>query len=135
MLSRFYIDNLTTKFIKYLVANTSLPISRTWKPGTYVLENQIYVTPTQVIRAKHTGSFTTLDSKNFELLYKYAFGEPYKGLTSNYVSNIKGYDSKTHAVLGNYLRALRDLKNIDLMHLYNCVNNEYLKGVSFNSNG
>ena len=39
---------------------------------------------------------------------------------ANYISNTSYYDSNTHYFLGQYLRMIRDLYNIDLMAYYNC---------------
>lgn len=37
------------------------------------------------------------------------------------------YSDETHYLLGHYLRALRDIKNLDYMHLYNCVMSKEMK--------
>lgn len=37
------------------------------------------------------------------------------------------YSDETHYLLGHYLRALRDIKNLDYMHLYNCVMSKEIK--------
>lgn len=56
----------------------------------------------------------------FEIIEPYIRGKFYKGLTTNFTSNSSLYDSKTHYYLGEYLRMIRDLDDINLMPYYNC---------------
>lgn len=47
-----------------------------------------------------------------------------RGLTKTLKSEGSVYDYKTHEYLGQYLRYLRDAKNINLMSMYNCFSNK-----------
>ncbi len=49
-----------------------------------------------------------------------------------YSSPVHWYDTLTHVHLGNYLRYLRDEKQIDLMPYYNCYSGYEIRGVMLN---
>lgn len=53
----------------------------------------------------------------------YHWGEYIPNVTKTLKLENKIYDSYTHEYLGEYLRFLRDYKNIDLMSMYNCFSN------------
>lgn len=54
----------------------------------------------------------------------YIYGKKYLNLTTNLKLENNLYDRYTHRYLGEYLRFLRDYKNIDLMSMYNCFDGE-----------
>lgn len=61
---------------------------------------------------------------------KYTFGEWYKNLTTNYISNKSYYDYNLHENFGRFLRAYRDYYQIDVMNFYNCFSNRYINSFS-----
>ena len=148
MLQQFYKDTLQSNFIKYLLANTYIPtvpftanIMHVTKGNTYIHDGY-FVTAKKsdavaaiiedLNKAKEKGSIDYLN-KYDEIFIKhepYVFGRQYLGTTTNYVSNVKGYDSTTHYYLGDFLRAYRAYYNIDLMPYYNCFSNEYIDYLS-----
>ena len=58
----------------------------------------------------------------FRILGSYLTKDVTPNVTQVYHSNSKTYDSETHKALGEYLRYLKNIKNVDLMGLYNCFN-------------
>ena len=56
-------------------------------------------------------------------------GEYVPKYTYKYLSTTDFYDSKTHEMLGKYLRLYRDQTNIDLLPFYNCFSNNYNSGI------
>lgn len=72
------------------------------------------------------------DIKYFKVVCPYVEGKRYFGITSNFESNSSMYDSDTHEHLGNYLRMLRDLHDIDLMSYYNCWSGAYTDSIRLN---
>lgn len=148
MLQQFYKDTLQSNFIKYLLANTYIPtipftanIMHVTKGNTYIHDGY-FVTAKKsdavaaiiedLNKAKEKGSIYYLN-KYDEIFIKhepYVFGRQYLGTTTNYVSNVKGYDPTTHYYLGDFLRAYRAYYNIDLMPYYNCFSNEYVDYLS-----
>lgn len=148
MLQQFYKDTLQSNFIKYLLANTYIPtipftanIMHVTKGNTYIHDGY-FVTAKKsdavaaivedLNKAKEKGSIDYLN-KYDEIFIKhepYVFGRQYLGTTTNYISNVKGYDPTTHYYLGDFLRAYRAYYNIDLMPYYNCFSNEYIDYLS-----
>ena len=71
----------------------------------------------------------------FTKISPYVFGEEYYNITGKYTSKISGYDATTHFYLGQYLRMMRDLFDLDLMPLYNCYCGETIQDIDFNESG
>ena len=61
---------------------------------------------------------------------KYTFGEWYKNITTNYISNKSYYDYSLHENFGRFLRAYRDYYQVDVMNFYNCFSNRYINSFS-----
>lgn len=69
----------------------------------------------------------------FTKISPYVFGEEYFNITGKYVSKIQGYDAETHFYLGQYLRMMRDIFDLDMMPFYNCYCGETVADVDFDS--
>lgn len=61
-----------------------------------------------------------IDSNYFDVIEPFVENKFYRGVTTNLQTNSALYDSETHYALGQYLRYLRDMYEIDLMPFYNC---------------
>ena len=77
----------------------------------------------------------TMSVRFFERVSPYVFGQEYFNITGNYKSDLLGYDATTHFYLGQYLRMMRDIYDLDLMPFYNCYGGENLVDIDFNANG
>lgn len=71
----------------------------------------------------------------YELVQPFTFGNDYPKFTEKYISTYSYYDSDTHYHLGKLLRAIRDVKGIDLMPFYNCYNHRMLEDVYLTTTG
>ena len=138
MFQKFYSDNLISKFIKCLLWDTYIPTVDIWKPGKQLTKGFTYVTfDKYIVKAKKDFKLglnsnvpkSGLDNEYFEYIAPYVEGEFYPGVTSNYESNSALYDPDTHYYLGNYLRMLRDLHDINLMPYYNCYSGTILDNI------
>lgn len=123
-MQKFNTNTIESKFIKSILANTYVPLVQVWKPNKAIIKDYIYITRNSIVKAKVSALENVVKSDNdynyFEILEPYVNGAFYKNLTANYVSNTSIYDSTTHKHLGDYLRMIRDLQDIDLMPYYNC---------------
>lgn len=152
MYTRFNDNTIETKFVKQLVANTQVPFISTWKPGDFAIRGMMYITKDAIWRCNHTGypqdimdtctpqehtqiiggSYTNEELiPYFTKVGPYVFGEEYYNITGSYQSNILGYDATTHFYLGQYLRMMRDLFDLDMMPFYNCFCGEYVSDIDF----
>ena len=154
MYTKFYDNTIITKFIKQLVAKTNVPFISTWKPGDFAIRGMFYLTRDAIWKCQHTGypkgiddmcplehistrigTYTTDELRFFVRVSPYVFGEEYFGITGNYQSKILGYDATTHFYLGQYLRMMRDIFDLDMMPFYNCFANELIADVNFDETG
>lgn len=142
-MQQFYTNTIESKFIKDLIATTPLPTIDTLYKGKWIVPSCYYITDCNIVKANHI----TDDEDNYEafqfdpdnfssqltIISPYKFDSSYPGFTSTYSSINDGYDSKTHYYLGNYLRCIRDLHDINLMPFYNCYNGEYVTDIFINT--
>ena len=133
-MQRFNSINTESNFIKNLLATTYIPMERTVREGDYLCEGQDYIFQTEAIHCSKSGYINNYKYLN---LYPAAQWEPIRRmhfwdrdnkLSTNFISNSAGYDFKTHERLGKYLRALRDLYELNLLPLYNCFSNHLISG-------
>lgn len=140
-MQQFYTNTIESKFIKDLIATTPLPTIDTLYKGKWIVPGCYYITDCSVVKANY---ITEEDIEAFQfdpdkassqvtLISPYKFDSSYPGLTSTYSSINDGYDSKTHYYLGNYLRCIRDLHDINLMPFYNCYTGEYVTDITIDS--
>ena len=148
-MQQFYTNTIESKFIKDLIATTPLPTIDTLYKGKWIVPGCYYITDCNVVKANHIAvdENNNVDKDNYDafqfdpdnfssqltIISPYKFDSSYPGLTSTYSSINDGYDSKTHYYLGNYLRCIRDLHDINLMPFYNCYNGEYVTDIFINT--
>ena len=138
-MQQFYTNTIESKFIKDLIATTPLPTVDTLYKGKWIVPGCYYITDCNIVKANHITDDEAFqfDPDNFSsqltIISPYKFDSSYPGLTSTYSSINDGYDSKTHYYLGNYLRCIRDLRDINLMPFYNCYNGEYVTDIFINT--
>ena len=112
-------SNVFIGHIKQLLKNFNLPncpIGESNKePNKHFIENdKIYLYKYDENRALNETVTVT----------HYIFNRFYPNLTSNLKLDNNIYDRYTHRYLGKYLRFIRDYKNVDLMSMYNCFDQE-----------
>lgn len=124
MKQELFKSSVRGRFIKNLLCNTYIPTYDTVRPGDYIIKNCKYVYNISLIQCtksgtlEGTGEFITLDYTFYWNTYKV-------NESQKFTSNTGYYDSETHEWLGNYLRAYRDMKGINLMPFYNCFSGVY----------
>ena len=126
MFQKFYENNITSKFIKSLLANTPIPTVNSCADGDLMIPGCTYVKDNFIVKCE--GIEPNGDYRLNQII-PYDFGQQYNGYTTTYVSNVSGYDSTTHYYLGQYLRTYRDVYGIDLMPFYNCYNSTYIRDI------
>lgn len=116
---KFNSTHLIVGEIKQLLHDFNLPEATVWKGETEFIPNRIYIKDNTVYRSSKDGkSLKELEGVGYD------WGDKLLNITHTLDINTPVYDSYTHKYLGEYLRFLRDYKNINLMSMYNCFSNE-----------
>jgi hypothetical protein len=122
---RFNNDNIITGQIKQLLKEFNLPQVRVWKEGIKIFSGVFYIKNNNLCLGVVSNNTTILQT-----IKPYIYGESIENVTKNLIISNNLYDSYTHTYLGDYLRFYRDVKNINLMSMYNCFSNEQAKNLS-----
>lgn len=186
MQQRFFETTLESKYIKYLLSYTPLPIFPTISSDDIIIEGCTYIYKDKILKCTKTGRFVGINSNHFiddhlyvndrvyvtddpdavkryvespdgtygftkddyltvtddvvrqyyrpiaeyEIQDDFLFGNYTPNITQRFVSNVSYYDSTTHRFLGEYLRCLRDIYDVDLMCLYNCFDYDMADNIS-----
>ena len=172
-MQKFFSTTLVSKFIKYLLMVTPLPICSYLSDTDTMVEGGYYVYQEKVYKCTKTGLFRgsyktfngplccsntvycgghyvdeldgnklkplTVTDKHiafsgsrmaeYQVVNLIEEGVPLHGMTEYFVSTRTDYDSDTHKKLGDYLRFLNSQYGLNLMPLYNCFSEYYVKGV------
>lgn len=117
-------NNILSKYIKNLISTSNIVTAPIWKKGKPIDKNRVYITNDYIVKALNSCTDTSsadFDFKDyFQILSPFVENDYYPSLTSKYMSSTSVYDSSTHYHLGQLLRQVRDLHDIDLMQYYNC---------------
>ena len=137
-MQKFFTNTIEKNFIKSVLKYTPLPNLPTVIKGRYLLEGFSYVYKNKVIKCMKSGYLESEDSNTKAEIKviesNYSFAKPQIMHTFSYTSKSKYYDSDTHRQLGDYLRYVRDVFNINLMGMYNCYTNKQLDNYKLDSN-
>ena len=151
MFQKFNSDTLMGRFVKGMLSKEPTPLLDCVKDGDILIEGCLYIYKHFVLKCETSGklfvspreelfpsdtlypSITLLPNlgyipATFKVVSHFdeSIAESYM---YRYKSNVHWYDSETHKHLGNYLRYLRDNKNLDLMPYYNCYNSYELSDI------
>lgn len=151
-LQEFFNNSLECGFIKNILSNIAIPLYDTISLGDYIVKGGIYAYKTTIIKCTQSGYFYVKgfpsalriseklkisddlvitdgvgdqekgSEAKWEQIAIYTFGKESINLTQTFDSKYSYYDSETHKYLGNYLRCIRDIFDINLMPYYNCFN-------------
>ena len=134
---KFNDDNIYVGYIKQLLHTFNLPCCKIDK-----LSNKFYVGEYFINNSKNAiYKVLSVNSNGRPIeslkICDYKFGDRVLNITKNLEIRNNYYDTYTHEYLGEYLRFIRDFKDIDLISLCNCFSNNLpttLNSNGFNSN-
>lgn len=131
---KFNNDKVITGYIKQLLHSFNLPKCKVFKSEQDLINYYPEKASCFALIRKYKDNndcFVRLDDGNVTFKSYYIYGNAYQNLTTNMSLFNSIYDSSCHKYLGEYLRFLRDYKDLNLMGLYNCFANEILVGKDY----
>ena len=121
---RFNNDNIITGQIKQVLKEFNLPQVRVFNNKIRIFPGHFYIKDNNLCVGVDLNGTTSL-----QVIQPYLYGQNIQNLSKNLLVTDMIYDSYTHIYLGEYLRFYRDMKNINLMSMYNCFSNEQAKNI------
>lgn len=123
---KFNDSSILSGCIKELLHSFNLPTVKIPQEGESILKDNFYLYEDYIKKATVTGTF---DENNLTDVNKinFKFNKRINNFTKNLIVENYNYDSYTHEYLGEYLRFIRDYKNLNLMSMYNCFSNNLPK--------
>ena len=116
----FNSENILVGYIKQILSDFNLPLPRIYKKSEPLIEKCLYIKDNHIIQI--------IDGKEV-IICAYVPNKKVLNYTTNLDSNGMDYDYHTHEYLGNYLRYIRDVENVNLMSLYNCYSNNFVNNL------
>lgn len=102
-------------YIKELLHTFNLPNVKVYDSSDFLYEGYTCIKDNYIKQYQGQGKWKSI--------CPYVFNERLLNYTNNLRIENSIYDSHTHQYLGEYLRFIRDYKDLDLMSMYNCFNN------------
>lgn len=126
-------DNIITGYIKQLLHSFNLPKCKVFKDVNSFTSYLGEANGFGLVRKYKNNLDYILYKHGAEIEERavYLFNKFYPNITDNLPLFNGIYDTTCHKYLGEYLRFLRDYKDINLMSLYNCFSGEILCGSKY----
>ena len=128
---RYNDDNIYVGYIKQLLHSFNLPCCKVDRPHTKYYVGEYFINENKNAIYKVKSVDENYEKLEVEHVCDYKFGDKVLNITKNLEIRNNFYDSYTHEYLGEYLRFIRDFKDIDLMSLYNCFSNNSVRSMNF----
>jgi hypothetical protein len=136
-------NNIFSGYIKQLLSSFNLPTIRVVKQGIFLNKENYYIYNNKIIKVLkdidlRNTTTVKLESTDYSIITDFTWGTKQTTnpknlnfsrkllITNNY------YGTYTHEYLGDYLRFLKDYKQLNLMSLYNCFSNTLVNNLSIN---
>lgn len=119
-------SSIFVNYIKQILTSFPLPNCKILKEDSTedLIEGKLYLKDSSIVQYINNDFKTILDT--------YIEGKKYLNYTKTFSNKSLIYDTKTHEYLGEYLRFLRDFKDLNLMPLYNCYSKHFIKNTEVN---
>lgn len=110
MINNLQNNSLVLGHLKELLCSINLPLAKPFREDLPLYEGRIYLKGNKLYKYSNS---------NLHEVGEYS-GKFIPNITRKFKIKSSDYDKYTHEYLGDYLRYLRDVDNINLMGLYNC---------------
>ena len=126
---KFNSTNIIVGEIKQLLKSFNLPQYKVLVDGEpiYIFKGISYIYKNLILISNVDKSFRNgfiYDENDFTYHDTYYYGQNILNITHTLTIKNSNYDYLTHNRLGNYLRFLKDYKQLNLMSMYNCFNGQ-----------
>lgn len=137
---KFNSTNIVVGEIKQILNSFNLPSYKVLVNGepVYIFKGLNYIYSNQILISKVDKKFPNgfiYDANDFIYQDTYYYGQDILNITHNLTIKSKTYDYTTHNVLGNYLRFMRDYRQLNLMPMYNCFNGQSANNIDISVKG
>lgn len=110
MINNLQNNSLVLGHLKELLCSTYLPLAKPYREDLPLYEGRVYLKGSKLLKYANN---------NLHEVGEYS-GKFIPNQSRKFIINSSEYDKYTHEYLGDYLRYLRDINNLNLMGLYNC---------------
>lgn len=150
MLQEYFNNTIEQSFLKSLLSAVQLPNYKIIRDNDLIFKDYFYIYEGDIIKCTKTGYINPQNSvigviqvgdqispsqAEFEMIKHYKFSCMDQNNETKEFIRASYYSTELHKRFGNYLRCLRDLKNINLMGMYNCFSYEIFNDIHSCWNG
>lgn len=131
---KFNSDEIWVNYIKQMLFSFNLPKCRIFNSEEEVKSFFPIDIDVFVIIKKYKSTrdcIVRYNNGKFTFVSYYFEGKYYQNITTKFNLYNNTYDTNTHKYLGEYLRYLRDCKNLNLMSMYNCYADDLLTDTQY----
>lgn len=131
MPNQFFKNTIESKFIKSLLYHSYLPNVKPVSTGDYIVQGNSYIYLTSIVKCTKSGFVNGTPLAQYKKVGSYLYGQFHNNVDHRFMSSYNYYDSETHSRLGDYLRLIYKIYDVNLLPFYNCFNGSYMHGFYF----
>ena len=130
---KFNDKNVFVGFIKELLHTFNLPNIKCYTEDAFLYDGATFIKDNYIQQYRDfDDDDNNIHKHGFYKIMPFNYDRYIRNYTKTLKLNSNIYDSHTHQYLGEYLRFIRDYKNLDLMSMYNCFNDNIISSLYIN---